>query len=196
MKAVIPKSIQMQSRILIVLSAWAVLLAGPALADPRSETLAGVARCAGISADRDFLDCVYGAAQPMRARLGLPAAPPSQVRLVPPAAQASMPQVAASAPANARPIQNAQSGDKGLFGSIFGPSGSALRMASYTFDSHGIFTVTLSDGEVWRQSANDTNFANWGGPASDYIVTLVDPSGDAKMDVKGEPGPYSVRRLH
>jgi hypothetical protein len=68
-------------------------------------------------------------------------------------------------------------------------------MASYTFDSHGIFTVTLSDGEVWGQVASDTNFANWRGPASDYIVTLIDTSGDAKMDVKGEPGPYRVRRL-
>jgi hypothetical protein len=185
----------MQSRIFISLSAWAVLLAGPALADPRSETLAGVARCAGVSGDRDFLDCVYGAAQPMRTRLGLPPAPSRQMRLVPSAGQTSPPQTVASAQANASPVQNSQSRDKGLFSSIFGPSGSALRMASYTFDSHGIFTVTLSDGEVWGQTASDTNFANWRGPASDYIVTLIDTSGDAKMDVKGEPGAYSVRRL-
>jgi hypothetical protein len=184
----------MQSRGFILLLVWAVFLTGPALADPRSETLAAVARCAGVPGDQDFLDCVYGAAQPMRARLGLSPAPASQIRLVPSAGKTS-PQAVTPVQATASPVQNSQSRNGGLLSSIFDPSGPALRMASYMFDSHGIFTVTLSDGEVWRQSASDTNFAHWGGPAADYVVTLVNASGDAKMDVKGEPGPYSVRRV-
>src|SRR5215470_9741862 len=55
----------------------------PAMAAPRDDVLYGVSRCGGIADDRTWLDCVYGAAQPMRAQLGLPPAPASQQRLVP-----------------------------------------------------------------------------------------------------------------
>jgi hypothetical protein len=61
------------------------LLASPAFADPRSDVMAGAQRCAGIADNRTWLDCFYGAAQPMRAILGLPPAPVNQQRLVPPA---------------------------------------------------------------------------------------------------------------
>src|SRR6201999_2725887 len=56
----------------------------PALAGPRDDVLFGVSRCGGIADDRTWLDCVYGAAQPMRSKLGLPPAPTSQQALVPP----------------------------------------------------------------------------------------------------------------
>src|ERR1700761_6018227 len=56
----------------------------PALAAPRDDVLFGISRCGGIADDRTWLDCVYGAAQPMRAKLGLPPAPASQQALVPP----------------------------------------------------------------------------------------------------------------
>ena len=62
-----------------------VLLAPPVWADARQDTMSGVQRCAGIADDRTWLDCFYGSAQPMRARLGLPPAPANQQRLVPPA---------------------------------------------------------------------------------------------------------------
>jgi hypothetical protein len=185
-----------QFRNLMALAILMGSVTSPALADPRDETLAGISRCAGISVDRTFLDCIYGAAQPMRARLGLPPAPPSQTSLVPPPpSRPELPQAAGSSRTNIPPASHPQPGDSGMFGQIFGGSAPALHMASYTFDSHGIFTVTLSDGEVWRQVGTDTNFANWRGPAADYVVSLINTSAGTKMDVKGEPGPYSVQRL-
>src|ERR1700693_4696607 len=60
-------------------------LAAPAEAAPRDDVLYGISRCGGIADDRTWLDCVYGAAQPMRAQLGLPPAPAAQQKLVPPA---------------------------------------------------------------------------------------------------------------
>ena len=57
----------------------------PALAAARDDVLYGISRCGGIADDRTWLDCVYGAAQPMRAQLGLQPAPASQQKLVPPA---------------------------------------------------------------------------------------------------------------
>ena len=59
------------------------VLAGPAMADARQDVLSATQRCAGFADDRTWLDCYYGAAQPMRAQLGLPAAPAAQIRLVP-----------------------------------------------------------------------------------------------------------------
>ena len=46
-------------------------------------------------------------------------------------------------------------------------------MSSYTFDKGGRFTVTLSNGEVWRQISNDTAYAHLGGQASDYMCALL-----------------------
>src|ERR1700749_2359927 len=61
-----------------------VSLALPAMAAPRDDVLFGISRCGGIADHRTWLDCVYGAAQPMRSKLGLPPAPASQQALVPP----------------------------------------------------------------------------------------------------------------
>jgi len=72
---------------------WALLLgagvlaAVPAQARPRDDALSGAFRCAVIADSRQWLDCYYGAAQPVRAALGMPAALAGQVKLaaVPPA---------------------------------------------------------------------------------------------------------------
>src|ERR1700722_19070476 len=77
-------------------------LALPVMAGPRDDVLYGISRCGGIANDRTWLDCVYGAAQPMRARLGLPPAPASQQALVPPPIPGqAAPQVAMAAPGSA-----------------------------------------------------------------------------------------------
>src|SRR5581483_8217954 len=69
---------------MLALAATGLMAAAPARADARQDVMAGAQRCAGIADDRTWLDCFYGSAQPMRARLGLPAAPANQQRLVPP----------------------------------------------------------------------------------------------------------------
>src|SRR6187551_3725778 len=68
----------------ILMAALGCVAASQAQADPRSDVLAGIQRCGVINDDRVWLDCVYGANQPMRARLGLAPAPEFQQRLVPP----------------------------------------------------------------------------------------------------------------
>src|SRR3954465_6266043 len=54
-------------------------------ADTRDDIRAAIERCGVINDNRVWLDCVYGAIQPMRAQLGLQPAPEFQQRLVPPA---------------------------------------------------------------------------------------------------------------
>jgi hypothetical protein len=173
--------------------------ASPAIADPRQDTLAGISRCAGLPDDRTFLDCVYGAAQPLRTELGLPPAPGFQTQLVPPApgARAAMPPMAAAPPASvpAR-IASAPPPQKtdGVFGNLFdNGSEETLRMASYNFNPRGLFTVTLSNGQVWRQRANDTAFATWGAKASDYYATVrAQTTGGYSLSVRGDDGLYQV----
>ena len=62
-----------------VLLLLAVLL--PAEARPRDDALAGAFRCAVIGDARAWLDCYYGAAQPVRAGLGLAPAMAAQIKL-------------------------------------------------------------------------------------------------------------------
>ena len=159
------------------------MIAAPAWAGPREDSLAGITRCAGLPDDRTFLDCVYGAVQPLRAQLGLQPAPLSQQRLVPPASPAP-----AQSPPGAAPARRSEE-------MLAVRNGGALHMASYRFDSRGLFTVTLDDGSVWKQDANDTNFAHFGGQASRYAVTLLAGDyGKSRLSVRGEPGLYLVER--
>ena len=64
---------------------WAVplllLAAEPAAARPRDDAIAGAFRCSVIADSRQWLDCYYGAAQPVRAALGVPPALEAQIRL-------------------------------------------------------------------------------------------------------------------
>ena len=182
---------------LITLLLLPVACASPVLAGPREDSLAGVSRCAALPDDRTFLDCVYGAMQPMRAALGLAPALPAQQRLVPPvdpslARSSQSPRAQAAIPPP--PAQPAAAKEGGLLSNMF--AGGGLRMASYSFDRRGLFTVSLSDGSVWRQDTSDTNFAHFGGKASEYSVTLYPGDfGKARLDVRGEGGPYLVVRV-
>jgi hypothetical protein len=182
-------------RSLLLIASLSVVGSSGVLADPRQDTLAGISRCAGMPDDRTFLDCVYGAAQPLRAELGLPPAPAFQTRLVPPAPLQAPPAPAPRAPslASAPTPQNTN----GLFGNLFnGATEETLPMASYSFNPRGLFTVTLSDGQVWRQSPSDTEFANWSGSAQNYYVTVrAQPTGGFSLSVRGADGIYRVERV-
>lgn len=67
---------------LYLLFGGATLLACPsAQARVRDDVMSGSYRCAVIAESRQWLDCYYGAAQPMRAALGLKPAPTAQTGL-------------------------------------------------------------------------------------------------------------------
>jgi len=76
--------VAMKSRHLLFAFLFTGLPLAAAHAGPRDDVRAGSARCDSISDDHTWLNCYYGAAQPVRAELGLPPAPDSQQSLVPP----------------------------------------------------------------------------------------------------------------
>ena len=164
-------------------------LVSPVLAAPRDDVKAGAARCDGIADDRAWLDCYYGAAQPMRAKLGLPPAPGSQQALVPP----PVPGARAMAPFQ---LSNTDSsGRPGFFGRLMAhtvvKAEPPTHMKSYTFDKSGFFTVTLANGEVWQQDTTDAVQAHWRNPPASYVVTIQPGS---KMEV-GSHETYVVERV-
>ena len=134
-----------------VIAAGMTVLALPALADPRTDVLNSAARCNAIADYRAWLDCYYGAAQPMREILGLAPAPPSQVKLVP---QAGTPVTAKAATAEHEDFAPRQP------------------MADYSFDAHDRFTVRLEDGSVWRQIQEDSVTARWRAAPASYSASV------------------------
>lgn len=145
----------------------------------RDQVMAGAVRCSGLPDVRQWLGCYYAAAGPARARLGLPGGtqapppPPLQPLGAPlPAAQA--------APTPQAPLGNADQ--------------LSAHMASYVFDKLGWFTVTLDNGQVWRQVHGDTTKARWNKPAGAYLVKISHGFlGSYNFQVRGEPGLFKVR---
>lgn len=168
----------------------------PASAGTRDDILSRAARCSAISDDHTWLNCYYGAAQPMRAQLGLPPAPDSQTFLVPsgPMANSGVAPVSAPNQAVSAPRKN---GD-GLLASLFGGSAVVSRVpaTAYSFDRSGIFRITLSDGSVWQQVEGDDSFAKWREPASRYLVSITTGSlGSYNLQVQGDNRSYKVRKV-
>jgi len=169
----------MHKALLAVVIAGASLAPAPVLADAREDVVNGMTRCAALADDRQWLDCYYGAAQPMRSQLGLPPAPASQLKLL------QMPSAPASAPAAALPatVSHAavrtgpppmpkRSGLLDLFGGSDVVNNSPIQ--SYQVTAKG-FTVTLPDGQVWKQTEEDASKfpVNWRDPASSMRVTIT-----------------------
>jgi len=179
-----------------------VMLAGPALADTRDDVLAGVARCGVIHDDRVWLDCVYGAQQPMRAKLGLTPAPELQQRLVPGANVAPPPSPLAAPRAAAAPARAAMPPPRkkklGFFGSILASTDMdrAPRMSAYRFEKNGAFVVTLESGEEFRQTDIEGGSANWTRPPSNYRVVVTEAAfGGYNLRTSESPRIYRVERL-
>lgn len=163
----------------------------PGIAAPRDDAFAGISRCGSIQDDRMLLNCIYGAAEPLRAELGLTPAPAFQTKLVP-TAQAG-PQETPLAAAALAPKK--ESFLRRLIGED--PiSETSIRMASYSFDQRGLFTVTLDNGEIWSQLADDRDLAHWHGSPRDHHVSIQGDVSGANLQVSGEIGTFKVQRLH
>jgi hypothetical protein len=163
----------------------------PALAEPtRDAVMDGAQRCEGIPDNRVWLDCFYGSAQPMRASLGLAPAPESQTRLVP------APGISYGGAARRAPPVREKSG--GFFSDLLGdtkPLADNMPMIAYGFGRDGKFTVTMTDGHVWRQAESDIKIAKWNKPAATYKVDISYGSSPDlfNMRVRGEM--YKVTRV-
>jgi hypothetical protein len=143
--------------------------------EERSRVIAGAGACYTEQDDRGWLDCYYRASQPMREHLGL-------------AGIVSRPAPPPSGPLTTfgitRPV------DQDVADRI------VSRMASYKFNSHMIFTVTLANGQTWQQIEGDTDAARWKKPPASYLVTIRRGMSDSFiLTVRDEPHAFRVRRV-
>jgi hypothetical protein len=162
----------MRKLVLVGLVACGAL--SPAMADPREDVVSGLARCAALTDDRQWLDCYYGAAQPMRASLGLAPAPQAQVKLLSaqPQHPVALPATVARAAVRTGPPPMPRT--SGLFDFVGGSDVvSNAPLKSYELGSDG-FTITLLDGQVWQQTPDDASKrpVRWREPASSMRVTI------------------------
>lgn len=149
----------------------------------RNAAIMNVARCASPGDDRKWLDCFYGAMQPVRAALGLPPAP-----------QAARSEAGLVANPPPPPPRRQEGFFSGLLGD--GRTRVHLRMKTCDFDREGLFTITLEDGEVWKQLPGDGLEAHWHSRPQGYFVTIKDGAlGSFNLRVDGEDRFYKVARV-
>ncbi|MEO8300791.1 MAG: hypothetical protein ABI608_03305 [Rhizomicrobium sp.] len=149
------------------------LAPGLAWADAREDVVAGVTRCAHLTDDRQWLDCYYGAAQPMRAWLGLSPAPQAQLKLLSeqPRSNVLPATVSRAAVRSGPPPMPKKSGFFGMFGGADVVDNAPVR--AYEVKPDG-FTITLLDGQVWQQTDDDVEKrpVRWEQAASSMRVTI------------------------
>src|SRR5579863_3371698 len=153
-----------------VLTLSAILLMSinrPVWADDRGNIMAAFGRCGVFADDRTWLNCIYGAVQPVRGKLGLPPAPDSQINLVP--SESLMPQGSSPPTSVRRPISKRSAIDSYLFGGE--PIVTDVPMESYTLDQSGLFTITLKNGQVWRELEGSPT-PQWRDPASHFLASI------------------------
>jgi hypothetical protein len=150
-------------------------------ADAREDVVRDMTRCAAFTEDRQWLECYYGAAQPMRAWLGLPPAPQSQLRLL-----QGLPQGATAAPSPVLPATVTRAAvrsgppPKPRTSAVFDLFGGSdvvnnQPIQSYDVGRDGAFTITLPDGQVWKQTDDDATKhpVRWRQPAASMRVTIT-----------------------
>jgi hypothetical protein len=151
--------------------------ASPHIVAIRDAVMASTLRCYATADDRAWLDCYYAAALPMRSELGLSV--PAQAQAIP-----------APLPPPAAPVTNRLASKAAVLGHV---DRAATRMASYSFDRDHVFTVTLANGQTWRQVSGDTHTAHWTKPAVDYSVMISRGVFHSyNFQVEGSPEVYKV----
>lgn len=171
----------------------------PCQAAPRDDAYESFQRCRVIGDERTWLDCIYGAVQPVRAQLHLPSASETQIRLVPQIQAPAMaaPVVAARVPA-ATGITHAPPKKESFVSYVLGGRKEVESVAfrSYRFDGAGHFTVTLANDQVWRQLGQDHHMASWKADPVRYVATIKTGAlGSSVLQVRGEAGGFMVEQV-
>jgi hypothetical protein len=179
-----------------------VPLTGPAHADARQDVVNQLARCAVLNDDRQWLDCYYGAAQPLRSQLGLSPAPQANMPVLRSPQISSIPTRVAPA-AYAAPVAAPRSGPppmprRGGLLDVFGGDTVVHSVPVRSVQRGGDgFTITLVDGQVWEQTPADNGKPlSWNGSTEDMRVTVAQGAMHTfNLTVDGDKTHYKVKRV-
>ena len=139
----------------------------------REQVMANASTCYTSTNDRQWLNCYYAAAVPIRVQLGLSSG----------SSAVALPE---TGPA--------------LIGKTITPhtdtNNVLSQMVAYKFNQYGIFTVTLANGQVWQQLSGDTTFASWKKPPAAYVVQITPGFlGSHNLHIRGIAGTFKVQQL-
>jgi hypothetical protein len=178
-----------------------LIIAVPASAGPRDDVIGTLVKCADITDKAARLDCYDQAAPQLRAAAQAPATPPP-------------PPVAAAQPAEPPPAPVSQQGGSFLnsldpFGdSPQGPSAQQMAyqpigaeilpvtigVADYSVAPNGSFSVTLDNGQIWRERNEHYDHPRFRSDAKNVVVIERGLIGGYNLYLKGNGTPYKVLR--
>jgi hypothetical protein len=171
------------------------ITAVPASAGPRDDVIGTLVKCADLTDKAARLDCYDQAAPQLRAAAQAPAPPP------PPAA------VQAAEPAPAPVSQQGGSFDP-FGGSPQGPSAQQMAyqpigaeilpvtigVTDYAIAPNGSFSVTLDNGQVWRERNEHYDHPSFRSDAKNVVMIERGMIGGYNLYLKGDGKPYKVLR--
>lgn len=206
----------------------------------REEVLLRLTRCSSIGETRQYLDCYYAAVQPLRAALGLAAAPQavsyaplfSLVQVAPRAAapmadtrpnlvpQAAYAYAATRTTAPPRLREDAGATKLPFIGGLLGLKSVKVPVEEYglrtaktkpgvanvdhiaahitkveTDSDSGSFTLTLDNGQVWKQVMNDDNRQHWRKDIAGTVATVSYGAGQTFNLSVNDGSLYKVERV-
>jgi hypothetical protein len=171
----------------------------PALAESLQAQLGRCVRITGLLQRLACYDGVVkdaGIVAPSSGRQ-VPASPTASIPPAPVAPMMAAPGLASAAPVNRVPSATSSFGSESLPQARRPPSGSAKTIttgvASLSFDGTGHFTVTLDNGQVWRQLPGDMSILRQTQVGSVRIARSVFGSYD--LSLPGQHASYRVERL-
>jgi hypothetical protein len=173
-------------------------LSTAARADPRDEMLATLAKCTDVPDRLARFDCYERLAPQIRTLAQLPAAEPQ-----PPQTQAPQPQAAQPPQTHGSWLNehNPFAHNTPAPGSTqYQPMGGEILpmqigVADYTIAPSGSFTVTLDNGQVWREHDRDFDTPSFAKDKKNIVVIQRGLLGGCDLHIKGTSKFFKVVRV-
>jgi len=176
-----------------------LLITAPASAGPRDDVIGTLVKCADITDKAARLDCYDQAAPQLRAAAQAPTAPPPTV-----AAQAAEPppapvsQQGGSFLSSLDPFGDTPQGPSAQQ-MAFQPIGAeilpvTIGVADYAIAPNGSFSVTLDNGQIWRERNEHYEHPAFRSDAKNVVVIERGMIGGYNLYLKGDGKPYKVLR--
>ncbi len=165
-----------------------------AQADPRDDVIAALAKCTDVPDRLARFDC-YEKLGPQARAVAQP--PPSMPQ--PTTAPSPPPAAVVAAPASAAPVSTAPENAAPQSAVNQPMGGEILPMTSvvdtYTIASSGAFTVTLENGQIWREHDRDFDTPSFSRNKKDIVVIQRGLLGGYDLHIKGTSKFFKVVRV-
>ena len=175
-----------------------LLITAPASAGPRDDVIGTLVKCADIADKAARLDCYDQATPQLRAAAQTPAPPPPAVAQAAEPAPAPVSQQGGSFLSSLDPFGDTPQGPSAQQ-MAFQPIGAeilpvTIGVADYAIAPNGSFSVTLDNGQIWRERNEHYEHPAFRSDAKNVVVIERGMIGGYNLYLKGDGKPYKVLR--